>query len=103
MPISHLGQLIAQLESLRNHDGLDVNTLGQVKSQAVRRNLLCHCVPGFPLSVEQADVILSSAKDVRGLANMIQTQEGQRQICELLGATDGRRLATYFTYGPKPI
>ncbi|KHN98487.1 uncharacterized protein MAM_03611 [Metarhizium album ARSEF 1941] len=101
MPISRADRLVTHLDALRKPSITGMNGCAQISSHEAQRDLLRHCVSGFPPSVERVDALLGSVSHLRDLANMVQSQEGQQIICERLGVADGRRMITYFTGGPK--
>ncbi|OAA39738.1 hypothetical protein NOR_06158 [Metarhizium rileyi] len=101
MPLSTAGQLIPQLDALQNQALAGMKRVAQVNSRAAQKDLLRHCVSGPPLSVKQVDILLSTVGNLRELAGMVQSQEGQDGICQILGAADGRSLITYFADGPR--
>ncbi|CAM1507261.1 Fc.00g069020.m01.CDS01 [Cosmosporella sp. VM-42] len=93
---SCLDTLRKQFSAARSRD----DDIGERAEATGTHDLVQHCVPGKPLSRDQANVLTGTSTGFKDIANHISLQDSQFVLREYLGEVDARRIISFFTNGP---
>ncbi|KAL7942400.1 hypothetical protein V8C42DRAFT_347885 [Trichoderma barbatum] len=103
IPISSAAELVGRLDALRRQcaqvHAASVSRRSHADEEAEVRGLASHCVHGQALPQEQVDILTDISAGLGGLAQLVLSADGQRQVCDLLGDVQGSRVISFFTHG----
>ena len=67
-----------------------------------KRELVSHCVSGRSLSERQTSILTDISSGLKDLTRGVFVPDRKSRLYDLLGETDGHRLMSYLTDGPRP-